>query len=346
MKSKRPAAAARAPLAPLYLFHGQEDFLIEQSVQQIVARSLDEAARGFNYDVVDGSKTDGPSVVALASAYPMMSERRVVVVREFEKLTKKESDREALDRYCRNPLESTVLIMIALDVDLRRKPFSTLKSAAEIYECKPLYDDKVPAWIEAHIRSKGKSADPGAVMLFHEYVGNSLRSLDSEIAKVMLYVGDRPTLTEDDVLAAVGASRVFSVFDLQSAIGTRKARQCYNVVRVMLQGGQRPEVILGSLVRFFTQLWKLTDPEIARLDDARLASEIGTHPFYVRQYKQYRKTFTLDEIEKAFRILHELDITLKTKQRDEAISFELALHEILRRKSDVAVRGLDVPVAR
>ena len=329
-------------LSPIYLFYGQEDFLIDQSVRAIVAKALDETARGFNYDVVDGSNTNGPSVVALASAYPMMSERRVVVVREFEKLTSKESDKESLARYIDNPLASTCLILIARDADFRKKPFTTLKDRAEVHNCKPLYDDKVPAWIEQHVRAQGREADPAAVILLHEYVGNSLRSLDSEIAKVLLYVGDRTQIGEDDVLAAVGASRGFTVFDLQRAIGTRKLHKCFKIIRVMLQEGQKATVVVNSLARFFTQLWKLTDPEVARLDDARLASELGIHRFYVKQHKQYRKSFTLEEIEWAFSILQEVDTALKTKQLDESISLELALHAILQREPELTGRALDI----
>lgn len=343
MKAKRTSSPAKAPPAPVYLFYGQEDFLIEQSVQEIVDRALDEAARGFNYDVVDGSKTDVPSLIALASAYPMMSERRVVVVQDFEKMALRDSDKDALARYFENPLPSTCLILIAPDADMRKKPFTALKGYAETRECKPLRDPKIPEWIEHHIRSKGKGADPGAVVLLHEYVGNSLRALDSEIGKVMLYVGDREIISEDDVLAAVGASRGFTVFDLQAAIGTRKLRKCYKIVRVMLQAGQRPEAVLSSLARFFTQLWKLTDPEIARLDDSRLAGELGTHPYYVKQYKQYRRSFSVEEIERAFGILHRLDTTIKTKNRDEAISFELALHEILQRVPET--QGIEVSIS-
>lgn len=335
MSKAGTSPAAKRP-APLYFIYGQEDFLVEQSVQAIVARALDEAAKGFNYDVIDGSKTDGPSLVALASAYPMMSERRVVVLREFEKLTSKESDRDSLTRYFENPLESTCLIVVAGDTDFRKKVFTTLRSKAETIECKPLYDEKVPGWIEAHIRSKGKQADPKAVMLLHEYVGNSLRALDGEIAKVFLYVGERAEITEEDVLASVGASRGYSVFDLQRAIGTRKLKSAFKIIRVILQGGQPATTVANSLARFFTQLWKLTDPEIARLADAQLAGELGTHPFYVRQYKQYHKAFSLDEIERALAILQNLDTTLKTTQRDEAISLELAVHGILRRQGELS----------
>lgn len=342
--TKAATSPAKKRPSALCFVYGQEDFLVEQNVQAIVARALDEAAKGFNYDVLDGGKTDGPSVVALASAYPMMSDRRVVVVREFEKLTSKESDRDSLMRYFENPLESTCMIVVAGDTDFRKKIFTFLRTKAETIECKPLYDGKVPAWIEGHIRALKKQADPKAVMLLHEYVGNSLRALDGEIAKVLLYVGERAEITEEDVLAAVGASRGFTVYDLQRAVGARTLKQAFRIIRVILQGGQPATMVASSLARFFTQLWKLTDPDIARLEDAALAGELGTPPFYVKQYRQYCRAFTLEEIERALSILQELDTTLKTTQRDEAISLELAVHGILRRQPELSGQSTELSV--
>jgi DNA polymerase-3 subunit delta len=179
-------------------------------------------------------------------------------------------------------------------------------------------------------------------MLLHEYVGNSLRSLDGEIAKVLLYIGDRKQITEDDVLAAVGASRGFTVFDLQRAIGTRKLGQCFKIVRLILQGGLPATTVVNSLTRFFNQLWKLTDPEVTRLEDAKLAAELGTKLLYLRDYKQYRRSFAGEVSERAFGILHELDTTLKSARRDEAISLEIALHAILRKEPEYSEPGTEL----
>ncbi len=145
--------------APIYLFHGEEDFLIDEGVQLIIAKALDEGTRGFNLDVVYGSKADEKDVVAHASSFPMMSPKRVVVVKEFEKLATTDSTKEIISAYVNKPLDSTILVAVSPDPDFRRKPFTDLKKRAELVECKPLYDNQVPPWIAERIRQQGREAN-------------------------------------------------------------------------------------------------------------------------------------------------------------------------------------------
>ena len=74
------ASFRKKAFAPLYLFHGEEEFLIEHAVQLLIDQAVEEQARSFNLDVVYGGSVDGKDVVSLISQFPMMGERRVVIV--------------------------------------------------------------------------------------------------------------------------------------------------------------------------------------------------------------------------------------------------------------------------
>ncbi len=108
--------------APVYLFYGEEDFLIDECIHAVIENTIDAEARAFNLDVMDGSKADAKDVVAHASSFPMMGSRRVVVVKEFEKLAATDTEKEILAAYIERPLDSTCLIAVWLD--LRANPTS------------------------------------------------------------------------------------------------------------------------------------------------------------------------------------------------------------------------------
>ena len=76
--------------APVYFFSGEEDFLIDEIISAVVAEAVDPATRGFNLDVIHGSETDGKDIVSIASSFPMMAERRVVIVKDFDRVSNKE----------------------------------------------------------------------------------------------------------------------------------------------------------------------------------------------------------------------------------------------------------------
>ena len=266
--------------APIYLFHGEEDLMIDEGVELIIDTALDEGSRGFNLDVVYGSKVDVKDVVGHATSFPMMGKKRVVVVKEFEKLVGTDTEKEIFSAYVNKPLESTILVLVSLEPDFRKKPFTDLKKRAELVECKPLYDDQVPAWIADRIRHQGREANVEVCRLIQAYVGNSLRSLQNELDKLYVFMGDRKKIALEDITAVVGATKGFTIFELQNAIGRKDPKDAIKILERMLEAGQSPQMIIVMLTRFFTQLWKLMDMRSGRLPESDIAREIGVSPYF------------------------------------------------------------------
>lgn len=320
-------------LAPVILLYGDEDFLVDECIQAILSNTLDEGTKGFNLDVVYGSKIDVKEVVALASAFPMMSERRVVVVKEFEKLATTDPAKELFSAYLQNPLASTCLALVSLQPDFRKKPFTDLKKRAELVECKSLYDNQVPDWVARRIQALGKSADPQACRVLQAYVGNSLRSLQNEIDKLFIFVGEKKEILDEDVIAVVGASKGYTVFELQNAIGRKDLKEALTILQAMLQAGQSPQMIIVMLTRFFNQLWKLGELKAKRSPDAEIAKEVGVHPFFLKQLVQFQSGFTSEHIENGYRALLEADTVLKSTSRDQRIVMDIMVYALVRGKA-------------
>lgn len=320
--------------APVYLFYGSEDYLIDQCVDGIVHTILDDGMKGFNFDTLYGSKANAQEVVAVASAFPMMSEKRVVIVKEFEKLVTEDTSKEILATYIERPLNSTCLILISLEPDFRKKPFTDLKKHAQLVECKALYDDEVPDWIEDYVRSLGRKITPEAVVLLQEQVGNSLRALANEVNKILIFIGERPQITLEDVASVVGASKGYTIFDLQNEIGRKDLAKALAVLGTMLQQGQNAQKIITMLTRFFIQLWKLSDPNIHRLPSSDIAKEIGVHPYFLRQLKQFQANYTAPQIEKNFGYLLKTDTVLKTTSRDPKIVLDLLVYSLIKEEHE------------
>ncbi|MEX1140380.1 MAG: DNA polymerase III subunit delta [Bacteroidota bacterium] len=317
-------------LAPVILLYGDEDFLVDECIHAILAHTLDEGTKGFNLDVVYGTKVDVKEVVALASAFPMMSERRVVIVKEFEKLATTDPAKEQFSAYLQNPLASTCLVLVSLQPDLRKKPFTDLKKRSELVECKSLYDNQVPDWIARRIQALGKSADPQACRVLQAYVGNSLRSLQNEIDKLFIFVGEKKEISGEDVIAVVGASKGYTVFELQNAIGRKDLKEALTILQAMLQAGQSPQMIIVMLTRFFNQLWKLGELKVKRTPDAEMAREVGVHPFFLKQLVQFQAGFTTEQIEGGYRALLEADTVLKSTSRDQRVVMDMMVYALVR----------------
>ncbi|MBI3004157.1 MAG: DNA polymerase III subunit delta [Ignavibacteriales bacterium] len=320
----------RNQLSPIYLFHGEEDLLIEEGVEALIKNGVDPATKSFNLDVLYGSRTDAKSALAIASSFPMMSERRVVIIKEFEKLASGETAKELLSAYIQRPLETTCLVLISPDPDFRRKPFTDLKKHADVIECKPLYDNQVPAWILDRVRRQGRKIELDACQLLQAYAGNSLRAILNEIEKLFIFIGDRQSVTVEDVAQVVGATRGFTIFDLQNAIGRLDMKEALQILKRMLELGENHQLLIVMLTRFFHQLWKLSELTSKKLSEREMAAELKVHPFYLKQYLGFARNFSVDHIETGFKALLEADVELKSTSRDPHIVLDLLVYTLIR----------------
>jgi DNA polymerase-3 subunit delta len=324
------ASAGRGSVSPVTLFHGGEDFLIDECVQKAIDATLDEGTKSFNLDVVYGSKTDVQEVIAHASAFPMMGDKRVVVVKEFEKLATTDPAKEIFKAYLEHPLASTCLLLVSLDGDLRKKPFTDLKKLADVVECKPMYDNEVPDWIEKRIRQMGKSADPESCRLLHAYVGNSLRALQNELEKLFIFVGEKKAITAEDVSEVVGASKGYTIFELQNAVGRKDLRDALRILHAMLEAGQQPQLIIIMLTRFFQQLWKLSELNPKRTPDAEMTKLVGVNPYFLKQLVRFQSNFSSSHLENSFRVLRETDTVIKSISRDKQGVMDLLIYALVK----------------
>ncbi len=70
--------------AAVYYLHGAEDILKDEAVRAIIDRTLDPSLRDFNLDTRSAPQLDSESLFSLCATLPMMSDRRVVVLRDIE----------------------------------------------------------------------------------------------------------------------------------------------------------------------------------------------------------------------------------------------------------------------
>lgn len=323
---------ARNQIGPLYLFFGPEDFLISEATEKIIARVLSDEQRSFNLDVLYGSDVDAQHVVSVALSYPVTAERRVVVVREFDKL----SGRELLGKYAESPPATTVLVLISAKTDFRKKPFSTLQKKAILVEFPALRESELFGWVMKRVKSQGRTIDPDACRLFASHVGDALREAQHELDKVYLYAGDRSTITVDDVSAVVGVTRDFNVFELQRAIGGRNVARATEILHRMLEAGESPTVIIIMLTRYFAALWKLTDARRRRASEGQLASEAGVHPRFVQEYLNALDVFGLADVERAFTILAATDEQLKSTTADPVLLMQVMVVNLMKQHEAAA----------
>ncbi len=202
---------------PVYLFHGEDDFLKDARTRELVDAAVDPATRDFNLELRRGGELDAETLDALLGTPPMLAERRVVVVREVDKL--KKDARALLMKYLSRPAPDTILVLVA---PAGAKSDKALADRATAVEFAPLTGDRLPKWIVYHAESVlGRRITPDAVALLVEAVGADLSQLAVELEKLASFAPGE--IDERAVAEVVGVRRGESLGALLDAVGAKDA---------------------------------------------------------------------------------------------------------------------------
>ncbi len=316
---------AQKKFFPVYLFHGEEDFLAEEATSRLIDAALTNEERGFNLDVMYGSEADARDIVSHASSFPMMAERRVVVIRDLDRL----SSKELLSGYIERPSATTCLVLLSAKPDFRKKPYATAKKNAIAVEFRPLREYQLPTWIAQRFKKLGKTIDPEAGKMLVTYVSTSLREVENEIEKLSVYIGQKSFITVDDIAAVVGVSKEFNVFELQKAIGAKDMRRSTEILLRMLEAGESPTMIIIMLARYFTSLWRLCD--IRRRQAP--AADAGINPYFLKEYVDVLSRYSQADIEGIFEVLAGSDEQLKSSSPDPKLLLQSIIVRVIQREA-------------
>jgi DNA polymerase-3 subunit delta len=215
--------------ASAYYLHGEDDFLKEQAVGQLVEAAVDPATRDFNFEVRRGGELDAETLGSLLGTPPMMAERRVLVVRDVGALRK--DARAMLDRYLESPAPDAVVILVA---PAGAKTDRALSSKTTPLEFELLTGDRVPRWIKHHVEAElGASITPAAAELLQSAVGDDLPQLAIELDKLASYTSGG-TIDEASVTAIVGVRRGETLGTFLDAVTARDAPKALELLPVVM----------------------------------------------------------------------------------------------------------------
>ncbi|MDX1477907.1 MAG: DNA polymerase III subunit delta [Saprospiraceae bacterium] len=316
--------------APVYLLHGQETYFIDQIASYITEHALSESERVFNQIICYGKEVDSRTITDNARQYPMMAQRRVIILKEAQSMR----DLANLEPYLAHPAKSTILVICHMHktLDGRKTLFKTAKKHAVVFESKRLYDNQVPAWIESFVARHQKQIDPVASLALVEYLGNDLSKISNELDKLMLQLGDQAVITEGDVFDNIGISRDFNVFELQKALGMRDVVKIERIVQHFVANAKSNPLILvvANLFSYFTKV--LIARSMAGANDRELGTALGLRSnYFLREYREAARKYTVEDLERIIGILRKYDLHAKgvdNRSRQEGELLRQLIQEI------------------
>ena len=236
--------------SPVYYLMGDEPYYIDKISDYIAEHVLQPEERDFNQTILFGSDVSAPQIADAARRYPMMSEYQVVIVKEAQNI----KNTEALEKYFKQPMPSTVLVMCHKNgtIDGRKREYvKAIQGCGVLFESKKLRDKDLPAFIENYLKKRNVSIDYKSTQIIADSIGSDLSRLASELDKVILSLPEQdgrvtPQVVEDQI----GVSKEFNGFELRDAIVNRNVFKANQIIKYF---DDNPKA--GSIYSFLPMLF-------------------------------------------------------------------------------------------
>ncbi len=308
---------AEERIGNLYIFHGEETYLRDHYMGKIKEVLLTGGLDDFNYHLLPAREFSLQRLRELVDAMPMMSERTMVVVSDYDI---DRGDKEAMAELLSDLPEYVCLIFI-YDVieykpDGRSKLSKLIKEKGKVVNFVRQEQGDLTDWIARRFRAQGKDIATGDARYLIFLCGDLMTGLISEIGKVAAYAkGSRVTREDIDAVAAPQLDAV--VFQLTDAIAAGDFDKAFSVLSDLLHMQEHPIMILSVLGRQLRQLYA-----------ARLAIENGKgskwlmelwgmrSSYPAEKLTQSARRFSLGWCRKAVTRCEEVDLALKSTGAD------------------------------
>lgn len=310
----------------LYLFYGEERYLLEFYKQQLCEKLVGDMMPEFNLIELNG-KINIYELCEAVDSYPVMSEKKLVIVTDFDFFKADEATRKRLSELFSDLPDYCCLVFVFpadFKPDKRLALYKTITQAGECIEFARAERSDLIAWIKRRFRAQNRNISGELCEYLMFYCGGLMQSLIPEIDKIAAYSRESEISRADiDAVATPNAEAI--VFDLTDAIAQRQYKKALEILSKLMVMGEEPIVLhalIGKQMRQIYAALLLRSKGKGVQDLMRMWGMKSDYP--ARKIFDAARGVTLDWARQSVILCAETDKALKLGAKQEALEYFIA----------------------
>jgi DNA polymerase-3 subunit delta len=313
----------------LYLFTGDQRYLIEQYVKNLANALTDTSPSSMNYVQLKKDGVKYTEIADYALDAPFFADRKVVVVWN-SKFFKKGN--EGMEKIIPDIPDSTVLIFVedAEDIDERIKLVKLVKNAGGLVRFNTPGENTLLRWIKKGFTDDGFKVEDAACYHMLDAVGTDMNRLSMETEKVKSYAMEEKAVTAemvDRLCVSQVEGKIFEMIDALSQGDRRKTVRLYDDLLSLKEPVKR---MLALVRRQYTLMLNTRVAIDGGADSAGIIRFAGLQPFLVKKYTAMVSNYTVDELMDKLNLCQQCDVDINTGRMRDVKAFELLVLKLLR----------------
>ena len=315
----------RNALKPVYLFFGDEEFLMNRALARLEAALTEKAGEPPTKVIREAQEVGLADFLAESRAATLWGPGQLLILRRVD--TYPAAQLKALTAYLDHPAPRAWVVLLAEGLKARdvekHAVWGRMYREEAVLGFYRLREGELYQWLSREARLQGKNLTLAAAQRLVEIVGDNLAELSQELEKLALFSGADHTLTPALVTQLASHSRTYNIFALVDALGEPGFHRRLASLGHLLDLGEHPAKILGMLARQVRMLIRVK--EGAGANPAELASTLKVPQGVVKRLAQQGARFSDAALKGHLAMLHRVDFHLKTSTGSPRLWLEWAL---------------------
>lgn len=260
--------------AQVHLIFGEDDFLAHQAAEKIVNALCPPEEQALGMETLEGDSVNSDEAIdcikrciGALRTVGFFGGRKVVWLRGVTFLSSAFRASEELkdviallkDEIANGLGPDQFLVISATKIDKRGAFYKACGKVGAVqefaiperdYQARPLAEEKARTLLS----EKGIQMNGQTMERFLGKTGFDTRSIAQEVEKLSLYLGDRKSVTPEDVAVIVSASKDSATWDLVDAVAERNLSLALQVLNQLLFQGENAVAMIIALENRFREL--------------------------------------------------------------------------------------------
>ena len=318
-------------LKPLYLIYGEEQYLVDTSVNKI-KKKFGEKVLGINYILIDETNLD--NLISDIEMPAFGFDKKLIVVKNsglFKKDGRKKSGSPMQDKiadYIKNNMdvieESVILVFVEQEAD-KNVVFEEISKNGIVCNIEELKPIQLVKKLKQICNLYKVNVEESTLNYLVENSGTNLQHLINEIRKLIEYAGENGTITIDAV-NRLSIKQIESViFELTDNLAMKKIDKALEVLDNLIYQKEPLQKILITLYNHFKKIYLCVEAVDLKKDVVNSLNLKPNQTFLVTKYKKQASYFKKEELRKIIEEFYNLDYNSKNGK----IDIDVGLRSIL-----------------
>jgi len=325
---------AAGNLGTVYIFYGEETYLREFYLAEVKTKLVPPGFESFNFHRLEGKGLTVQTLTETVEAMPMMAERTMVQINDWDPYKLPEEQRSALIALLSDFPSYCCLVLVFDQVEYKpnktyKKLHAALSKQAQEVHFVEQSQREILKWVSRRFKAAGHTIDAPTAEHLIFTCGSLMNGLIPEIEKVAAYAKEE-RVTKADIDAVAAPVLEAQVFDMTNAVSKGDFDRAAEVLGSLLRLQEEPFMLLSLMGR-----------ELRKLHSARVALDTGGDKFSLMEQWNMRSDYpaklllenarrvTRPWCENALRRCYETDLRIKsTAGTDSAAELKLLLMEL------------------